>query len=255
MAFLTQNKAKLWKSLIITLVFEKNAVFSAENWRKSQKIVIITSTPGHPSCIETLTKTASAQGLESHSHFFCAMWLVSDNMILQILRQLACFRQYDIVDSAPCGSFQTIWYCGFCAMRLVSDNMILQIWRHVAHFRQYDIFLCHVACFRLYDIVEQGYLDVCCVDKCSYVLFFFFFFFFYGSPWGVVRPPNVGPLLWIPSCSYVHVQPRNKDKPFSYYYYSFSSITFSTSSPYQRPILHRLGFASSGTEYLTLSIL
>jgi hypothetical protein len=34
------------KKLIITLVFEKNAKFFAENWRKSQKVVIITSTPG-----------------------------------------------------------------------------------------------------------------------------------------------------------------------------------------------------------------
>jgi hypothetical protein len=31
--------------MIITLVFEKNANFFAENWGKSQKIVIITSTP------------------------------------------------------------------------------------------------------------------------------------------------------------------------------------------------------------------
>jgi hypothetical protein len=46
MAFLTQNKAKLCKILIITLVFEKNAIFSAECCLKSQKIVIITSTPG-----------------------------------------------------------------------------------------------------------------------------------------------------------------------------------------------------------------
>jgi hypothetical protein len=30
--------------MINTLVFEKNANFFAENWRKSQKIVIITST-------------------------------------------------------------------------------------------------------------------------------------------------------------------------------------------------------------------
>jgi hypothetical protein len=49
LAFLTQNKAKLCKILIITLVFEKNANFFAENCRKSQKIVIITSTPGHES--------------------------------------------------------------------------------------------------------------------------------------------------------------------------------------------------------------
>jgi hypothetical protein len=46
LAFLTQNKAKLCKHLIITLVFEKNANFFAENWRKSQNIVIITSVPG-----------------------------------------------------------------------------------------------------------------------------------------------------------------------------------------------------------------
>jgi hypothetical protein len=32
--------------MIITLVFEKNANFFAENWEKMQKIVIITSTPG-----------------------------------------------------------------------------------------------------------------------------------------------------------------------------------------------------------------
>jgi hypothetical protein len=32
--------------LIITLVFEKNANFFAENWRNSQKIVIITSASG-----------------------------------------------------------------------------------------------------------------------------------------------------------------------------------------------------------------
>jgi hypothetical protein len=43
---LTQNKAKLCKILIITLVFEKNANFFAKNCQKSQKIVIITSTPG-----------------------------------------------------------------------------------------------------------------------------------------------------------------------------------------------------------------
>jgi hypothetical protein len=45
LAFLTQNKAKLCKFLIMTLDFEKNANSFAENWQKSQKIVIITSTP------------------------------------------------------------------------------------------------------------------------------------------------------------------------------------------------------------------
>jgi hypothetical protein len=44
LAFLTQNKAKLCKNLIITLVFDKNANFFSESCQKSQKIVIITST-------------------------------------------------------------------------------------------------------------------------------------------------------------------------------------------------------------------
>jgi hypothetical protein len=48
LAFLTQNKASLCKMLIITLVFEKNANFFAENCQKSQKIVIITLVPGWP---------------------------------------------------------------------------------------------------------------------------------------------------------------------------------------------------------------
>jgi hypothetical protein len=42
LSFLTQNEAKLYKHLILTFVFESNAIF-AENWRKSQKTVIITS--------------------------------------------------------------------------------------------------------------------------------------------------------------------------------------------------------------------
>jgi hypothetical protein len=41
LAFLTQNKAKICKILIITLGFEKNANFFIENWQKSQKIVTI----------------------------------------------------------------------------------------------------------------------------------------------------------------------------------------------------------------------
>jgi hypothetical protein len=48
LAVLTQNKAKLCKILIITLIFEKHANFFAENCQKSEKIVIITSTPGSP---------------------------------------------------------------------------------------------------------------------------------------------------------------------------------------------------------------
>jgi hypothetical protein len=42
--------------MIITLVFEKTANFFAENGEKSQKIVIITSTPGHPGANPTTSK-------------------------------------------------------------------------------------------------------------------------------------------------------------------------------------------------------
>jgi hypothetical protein len=72
LAFLTQNKAKLCKILIITSVFEKNANFIAENWQKSQKIVIITSTPG--SCKDLLLCKSDPQylGIEckcrEHTH-------------------------------------------------------------------------------------------------------------------------------------------------------------------------------------------
>jgi hypothetical protein len=45
LAFFAQTTASFCKKLIITLVFEKNAIFFAENWQKSQKNVIITSTP------------------------------------------------------------------------------------------------------------------------------------------------------------------------------------------------------------------
>jgi hypothetical protein len=45
MVVFTQNKAKLCEFFIITLDFEKNANFVAENWQKSQKIVVITSSP------------------------------------------------------------------------------------------------------------------------------------------------------------------------------------------------------------------
>jgi hypothetical protein len=55
LAFLTQNKAKLCKILIIALFFEKNAIFFAENCRKSPKIVIITSTPGVKFCAHVET--------------------------------------------------------------------------------------------------------------------------------------------------------------------------------------------------------
>jgi hypothetical protein len=44
--FWLKTKLNFEKYLIITLVFEKNAKFFAGNGQKSQKIMIITSTPG-----------------------------------------------------------------------------------------------------------------------------------------------------------------------------------------------------------------
>jgi hypothetical protein len=46
LAFLTQNKAKLFKSLSITLVFEKTPLFPPKIVKNSRKFT--TSTPGHP---------------------------------------------------------------------------------------------------------------------------------------------------------------------------------------------------------------
>jgi hypothetical protein len=43
--FLLKLQLVFAKIVIITLVFEKNAKFLAENWQKTPKIVIITSTP------------------------------------------------------------------------------------------------------------------------------------------------------------------------------------------------------------------
>jgi hypothetical protein len=45
-AFFTLIKGNFSEKVIITLVFEKNANFFAENGQKSQKIVITTSTLG-----------------------------------------------------------------------------------------------------------------------------------------------------------------------------------------------------------------
>jgi hypothetical protein len=45
--FLTKTTVSFCKKLITTLVFEKKRHFFAENWQKSQKIVITTSIPGN----------------------------------------------------------------------------------------------------------------------------------------------------------------------------------------------------------------
>jgi hypothetical protein len=50
LAFFAQNKAKLCKDWIITLVFEKNANIFAEIGKNRRKFVITTSTPGSLTC-------------------------------------------------------------------------------------------------------------------------------------------------------------------------------------------------------------
>jgi hypothetical protein len=59
------------------LVFEKNANFFAENWQKSQKIVIITSTPGsnpaiasYSASIVKIYEAASSQAFFKYKHTF-----------------------------------------------------------------------------------------------------------------------------------------------------------------------------------------
>jgi hypothetical protein len=54
--------------LIITLVFKKNAKFLVENWEKSQKIVIITSTPGTHVPKFSHRFDAYVVGMQTHDH-------------------------------------------------------------------------------------------------------------------------------------------------------------------------------------------
>jgi hypothetical protein len=61
LAFFAHTTASFWKNLFITLVFEKNANFFAENWRKSQKIVIITSNPGVNLLLAKCSKTKMSE--------------------------------------------------------------------------------------------------------------------------------------------------------------------------------------------------
>jgi hypothetical protein len=64
---LTKNKAKLCKIFFITLVFEKNANFYAENCQKSPKTVIITLTPILPKVTNIGTNICNLNIL----HFCC----------------------------------------------------------------------------------------------------------------------------------------------------------------------------------------
>jgi hypothetical protein len=80
LAFLTQTKGKLCKILIITLVFEKNANLFAENWLKSQKIVIITSTPDGVSFGRILVQWAVVYfGFVLHTLFtgYVSAWILT----------------------------------------------------------------------------------------------------------------------------------------------------------------------------------
>jgi hypothetical protein len=46
MASFAPTTARFYKNVIITLVFEKKVNVFTENWQRSQKIVIVTLTPG-----------------------------------------------------------------------------------------------------------------------------------------------------------------------------------------------------------------
>jgi hypothetical protein len=62
LAFFAQSTASFCKYLIITLGFEKNAhFFPSENWQKSPKIVIVTSTPFCDQVPPTLLEKASPE--------------------------------------------------------------------------------------------------------------------------------------------------------------------------------------------------
>jgi hypothetical protein len=63
------------------LVFEKNANCFAEHWEKSQKIVIITSTPGYP-----------AQQIPGIPQLLPV--LISVNFLPQVLRKASVMMQF-----------------------------------------------------------------------------------------------------------------------------------------------------------------
>jgi hypothetical protein len=93
MAFLTRNRAKLCKFFIITLDFEKNGNFFAENWQKSQKIVFITSTPGllylsSIICISNQALTSpSAQPQSSSEMFTVQLYIPSSKQPIAVPQQ------------------------------------------------------------------------------------------------------------------------------------------------------------------------
>jgi hypothetical protein len=94
-AFLTQNKAKLCKNLIITLVFEKNANFFTENCQKSQKIVIITSTPGcQCTNARLLEKALSSHSFRNWRQQLAKFWGVSIRVTRNVCRKSPKSKSY-----------------------------------------------------------------------------------------------------------------------------------------------------------------
>jgi hypothetical protein len=73
LAFFSQTTATFCRNLIITLVFEKNAKFFAENWQKSQKIVIITSTP-------ELLANVKMSIVDDFDQFFAQIFFLKNNV-------------------------------------------------------------------------------------------------------------------------------------------------------------------------------
>jgi hypothetical protein len=80
LAFFAQNTASCFKNLIITLVFEKNANFFAQN---SQKIAIITSTPG-PFFDQLCKRTCSGQVLKHPRTHSCQSFWVGEKVLPQV---------------------------------------------------------------------------------------------------------------------------------------------------------------------------
>jgi hypothetical protein len=110
LALLTQNKAKLCKILIITLVFEKKpANYFAENCRKWQKIVIITSTTGaNPTTFEFTATTPSLQWARAflyRRNFFNSKNALSFSLRSKFLQRWRC----KLVGLGPDLTFFSYW--------------------------------------------------------------------------------------------------------------------------------------------------
>jgi hypothetical protein len=83
LAFFAQTNASFCKNLIITLVFKKNANIFAENWQKSQKIVIVTSTPGLCTFYSTISPRPFYQ-TAIHFRGNCEQCQTTDSCLLKL---------------------------------------------------------------------------------------------------------------------------------------------------------------------------